>query len=408
MLRLELLAHRWDHLFRQRLDADRYRVRVVSTPAEYFDRARAPFELRFVIDALPDGFEIARGLLERGFGIGIRHAPWTPPRTMDAVREIAKGSQRGMLEPWISRLIFHEDIPVITEDELADAHDRGIHLYTEAHRILGERYGLLRFVLVDLDGKGIEERDRKDLDVLNQAIKPLAAAYLHHRISSDYTASKIRFISVALRAVLFVGPVAHLFERWVRGIGMLFSALADNVSREIGIAVSLRQSGYTPRQLWRRVRLYLPVLVIDIWLALQAYPLLKAGHSFFAGLLFAIAAVSFPWVSLIQSFADIRSSFGELERGRKLTNGNHATLTGLTVAEIRRDKIRLGLFVGACLAPPYAGLLFWMNEGLASNGWFLAFVAILDVLIALAFAGLLIAMDRLRFIHGVITKKYQA
>ena len=37
------LADRWDHIFRQREDADPYRVYVVTTPAMYFDRLRAPF-----------------------------------------------------------------------------------------------------------------------------------------------------------------------------------------------------------------------------------------------------------------------------------------------------------------------------------------------------------------------------
>lgn len=381
--------------------SDAYRVDVVSTPAERFDPDRMPFELQFIFSELPESREKVHALLERGYGIGIRTTPRAPGAVLASVARISEHTQRGVVEPWLSRLIFQEEIPLFTEDELVEHGEQGINLYTEAHIILSERFTMKRIVLVDLHAHGLEDADMEFVSRMNRALEPLSAAYLHHRIHMDRKTVSFRPLAVLAKALLIIGPLAHLLERWVRGIGQLFAALADDVSREIGESFTLKSSGYTPRQLWRRIRIYLPLLVIDIYAALQVFPLANRGALFAAGCLFGFVAVSFPLLQLVQRFVSFRASFGVLERDGKLPTEHRLPLSAMAVREITRSPMHAGLGLGVILSPLGAGLVFLLLPSLIQNGWLLALLASLEIGIAFFYAGNMMALDRVLFIRKI-------
>ena len=400
MQALRALADRWDHLFQQRLDADRYRVRVVSVPAMYFDRSRVPFELRFAIDHCDDGIRIAKGFLERGLGIAILRAPRTRKEVLDSAVFISKQVEQGVMEPWLSDLIFQSTIPVFTDDDILDAQEQGASLYTHAQQILDARGEMIKLVLVDLDRKGIADEDLKELEKLNRAIYPLSAAYLHHRILSDRRMIKIRFISVFARMFFVIGPFAHILNLWVNGIGILFASLADDLSRKLSDLILLKQAGYTSRQLWNAARIYLPILIFDIWLAFQVMAYVANEWYALAGFFFGIIAITFPLVQSLVSFIDLRLVFADLLKNGKLSI-QALSPSRLAWDELRRDRVWTGLWIGMLIAPFCTAFAFALAPSLIANGWFLSIFAITDVLLALTFSLLMIVFDRLRFIYQI-------
>jgi hypothetical protein len=393
----------WFHsvLRGSRSRGDRFDVRVISTPVELFDASKMPFELRFLFDRLPESAEKVRSLLERGYGIGIRTTRRTSPVVLQAVDRIAETTQGEVAEPWLTKLIFEEEIPLFTEDELAEQNERGINLYTEAHLILSERFTMVHVVLADLEAHGIEDADMEAVSQMNRALEPLSAAFLHHRIHADRRVLNVRFIGTLAKALIIIGPLAHLLEIWVRGIGQLFAALADDVSREIGQLVTLKGSGYTARQLWRRTQVFIPILIIDFYLALQVNGLLERGSAFTAGLVFGIVAVSFPLVELLRSFVLTRSAYADLLKNGKLPKGPRPALSSLAFREIVRNPLRAGIAIGVIAGPLIAGALFAAMTPLAHNGWFLAIVAMLEIIIGLAFAWNVLLLDRVLFIAKI-------
>jgi hypothetical protein len=382
-------------------DGNRFDVCVISPDAGAFDPKRVPFELQYAFDHLPESEEKVRALFERGYGLGIRTIRRAPERVLEAAERI-RSSQAGVTEPWLSRLIFREEIPVFTEDELYEQNERGVNLFTEAHAVLGERFEMKRFVLVDLESHGIDEADREFLSCLNLALQPLSASYLRHRMLADRKkTARIRPARSFAAALALIGPVAHVLEGWVRGMGRLFAALADDVTRETADLMALKSSGYTGRQLWRQGRIFLPVFIIAAWLAFSSSSFAARGSFFTAGFLFGLAAVSFPFVEFVRSFAVTHNAYAMLEREGKLPAGPRPPFSILAFREMVRNPMRAGLATGVIASPFIAGLLFAAARPFAHNGWFLALVAMLDIAIALCFVRYISALDRILFIRSM-------
>lgn len=384
-------------------DVNRFEVRVLSPSAESFDPKNVPFELEYVFRKLPESEERIRTLIERGYGIGVRTIRRAPKTVLEAVERVSEASQKGVIEPWLSRLIFHEEIPLFTEDELYEQNERGINLFTEAHAILGERFEMKRLVLVDLEAHGIDEADREFLSHANLALQPLSAAYLHHRIHADRKPLKIRFTRTLLKAMVLIGPIAHVFELWVRGMGQMFAALADDVTREAADLTTLKGSGYTNRQLWKQSQVFLPVLIIAVWLSLQVEGLIEGGSLFAAGFVFGSVAVSFTIIRLLRTYARFRTSYAELEKSTKLPSGHLPSLSVFSFREIRMSPMRFGLFIGAFVTPVISGIAFVLFPIYTHNGWFLAFIASLEIFTAFLYRGNIIALDRVLFIRKMKT-----
>lgn len=386
---------------RTRKSVNRFDVRVLCPPAKRFEPTDMPFELRFVFRQFPECADRVRALFERGYGIGIRTVLRTSEDVLDAVARISEGSYHGVLEPWLTHLIFSEEVPVFTEDELYEQNQRGVNLYTEAHVILSERFLMKRLVLIDLESHGIQESDQEFISSMNRVLEPLSAAYLHHRIHADRRTFAFRLSRTLLSALFIIGPITHALEHWVRGIGRMFAALADDVTRESAELVTLKGSGYTGRQIWRRAQVFVPVLVVVIWLVLQVECLVERGSLFLAGLTFGLVAVSFTFVRILQTYARLRTAYVELEQSSKLPSGLRLKLSSFALREIRWSPQRFGLLIGACAAPVLSGVCFAMLSSFLHNGWFLALIASLEVFIASAYVGNVRIFDRALFIRTV-------
>lgn len=397
---LKTLADRWDHLFKQREDADPYRVQVIVTPSAFFDRLRAPFELRYAIDHLPNGFELVRNLLADRKGIAILRAPRAPREVIDAATRIAK-TQSSVVDPWLARLIFHEHLPVIDSASLEATHRVGTDPYADARLILARRSGMIRFALVDLDGKGISSQDTERVNELNRVVQPLSASYLYYRLNEDWPKKTIRFISLAIRVVILAAILRLLFP-WSLALAFVVAALGDDLARLVGRLLSLRYAGYTRKQLKEEVLPYLVPFVVALLWAVVSISLYGRGQILASGFFFGLAASSFPIFESTRMFFKTRSVYRNLEREAKLSDESRRSPTEYTLYELRRNQSEWGLMVGSLVTPIFCGLMFAFLAGISINAWALAIASVLDVLFAIAWRYSLISTDRVRFIAGVM------
>jgi hypothetical protein len=380
---------------------DRFEIVVVSPAGEKYDRSLLPFELRFACTQLPGADEKVRSLFERGIGLGIRATPRVRESILRAVDRISGLSQTRTIEPWCSQLIFHEEIPLFSDDDVAEAHVQEVNLYTEAHLILSERFAMIRIVPVDLEAHGIEDEDLAFISELNRVIEPLSAAYLHHRIRLDRRADLPSLIRFLLPTFLVIAPIVHLFELWVQAIGRLFAALSDDVIRKSSELILLHDSGFTPRQLVRHAVVYVPVLILGVVAALAAGPLIAVGSLFSAGLLFGVASVSFPVIRSLQEFADARSAYLALHLAGKTASVAGISATLMASRDLMWRPDALGRVLGILLTPFFCAFGFLLFPSLISNGWFLTLIATFDISFAILFLASARACSRATFLARV-------
>lgn len=380
---------------------DRFDVVVVSPIGERFSVAALPFELRLVCGHLDGAEEKIRALLERGIGLGIRTTPRASAHVLDAVDRISTIAQERTLEPWLSRLIFNEEIPVFTDDDIAEANARGSNLYTDAHIVLSDRFTMIRIVAVDLEAHGVDDADLAVISDLNRAVEPISAAYLHHRIRLDRRADAPPVRRLLVSTLVVIAPIAHLLLMFVPGLGRLFAALADDVARESSELALLRASGFTPKQLARQGIVYLPVILFAEVLLIISGSQIAAGAFFSAGLLFGLACVSFPLVRSVQMFAELRSSYVKLHESRKYSKDVSAGMTQMAHREAASHPDFVGRMVGIIAVPILAACTFALFPAYLLNGWFLASFAALDVLLAILFLAAARACSRATFLSRV-------
>lgn len=366
----------------KRFSSDRYDIQVLSPGAGLFRPEEAPIEIRYVLGKQPEWLMSLEHLFERGYGIGIRTIARTPEHVLSATKTISDASVRGTIEPWLTRLIRKEEIPVFGEMELHSHYEQGMNLFDEAHIVLSSRHTMKHFILVDLDERGIEDRDWQFVADMNRELHPLSEEYLIRSIHRDLKSNAPNMRRLLASIVFLNGPIAQLLEWWVRGVGVLYAAVADDVMRESIELHSLRGSGFTWRQLWKRSRITIPLLVFAVWLSLKVPGYLDLGEAFRAGLIFGIASVLIPFSNILERLLILRNDFHELSREGKIAKEEDGSPSKHVWNELSIRSDDRGIALGILLTPFAAALLFSWFPTLTGNGWFLGAVATLEYVIA--------------------------
>lgn len=361
---------------------DRYELNVVTNVAELMRPELVPVEIRYVIAKRPERFEQFRELLEKGYGVGVRIVAKTPDRVLHAVDRISRMSQHNTIIPWLPRLLREEEIPVFTRDELEHAERDGVNLYEEAKAILEQRFEFRKIVLVDLHNHRIGEREQELMLQANEDVYPLAIDAIVHRVVYDNAHTRTETAQTVIKALLFVGPLAHALEHWVSGLGKVFAASADDILAEVAELFALRGSGFTWRQLAKRGRILIPVLILATYGAFQVEPLIEHGHLAWAGIVFGLSAVALSLTTAIQSIGMYRQSYAQLLKEGKMTLPAGRGTKRLALRQDFTNPARLGLLGGALAAPPIAAIVFTFAPELTKNGWILALLGSVESIIA--------------------------
>ena len=360
---------------------DAYHIVSITTLTELEDVERLPLELRFVLKQAPERREQVRALLASGYGVGVRTVQETPRLLLDAVDHISRFTQENTIIPWLPRLLRQGDMPTFTEAELRIAERQGIALYEDARRILDCRYEFKKIVLIDLKNQGVSEDQRRLLLDLNEVLYPYALDYIIHRVLTDDARTHTEIAQTVTKSLLLVGPVAHLLEYWVSGVGKMFAASAHELLGEAAELFALHGSGFTSRQLVRRSRILLPVFVLVAYGAFSVEGLVEEGRLGLAGLVFGISAVAVSLTTVVRSMKSHHHAFVSLSRAGKLRAHEHR-LWRLALEQGFSDPTRVGMLLGAIIAPLTGAAVFSLFPGSTHNGWVLALLGSVESLVA--------------------------
>lgn len=372
---------RWFNL-RKREAIDRYHIATVTSAAELLLAEDLPLEIRFVLVKKPERMEAFRKLLEAGYGIGIRTVNHTPEAVLTAVDQISHLTQENTIIPWLPRLLREGEVPTFTQEDLVRSERHGAALYELARTILERRYEFKKFVLIDLNNRGLAEGERVLMNELNEDLYPFAIDYIVNRILFDNAHTRTEVAQNIIKALLIIGPIAHFLEHWVRGIGKLFAASADDLLSETAELFALRGSGFTWRQLARRSIILVPVFALATWGAFSVEGLVEANRLVLAGLIFGLSAVALSLTTALQSIRLYLQAYQKLERVGKLPTTHPESLWKLALRQDFTNPARIGLFLGASASPVISACVFLFFPYLVHNGWVLALLGSVEGVVA--------------------------
>lgn len=354
----------------------------MTHPGELLLPEKLPLEIRFVLAKRPERMETFRALFESGYGIAVRTVDHTPEAVLKAVDAISHLTQENTIIPWLPELLRSGELPVFSEAELRIGEKQGLALYEQARLIMERRFEFKKLVLIDLQNRGLGDVERELMRELNEELYPYALDYIVNRILFDNAHTRTEVAQSIIKALVVIGPITHVLELYVRGIGKLFAASADDILSEVAELFALRGSGFTWRQLAKRSRILVPVFLLATWGALSVEPLIVQGRIAAAGALFGLSAVALSLTTAIQSIGMYRQAYARLHRQGKLPQREKQDLWRLALRQDFTNPARLGLFLGAFAAPLIAAFVFTSFTSWVHNGWVLALLGSVESLVA--------------------------
>lgn len=358
-----------------------YSVQVVSLPEELDREPDLPIELRFVFKNDPAAKEKVRALLVAGKAIGVRTVERAPDRLLEAIKRVSVLSQHNCVLTWLPELLREKHLPILTDADRAAARTAGADLDADLHEILEARLAFKRLVLVDEDNVGIGAEERRLMSDLSETLYPLSIDHIVHRLLIDNANERTEIAQNILKAMLIIGPIAHVLEKWVSGFGKVFAASTDDLLGETAELMALRGSGFTWRQLSTRFIALVPVFALATYGAFQVEPLIKQGRILTAGAVFGLSAVALSLTTVVQSVGMYLGAVRKLRsEGKRHSHGAAASDFRAALIQDFSNPAQLGVLFGAMLAP-FTGMLAAVT-GLMHNGWILALVGSTESIVA--------------------------
>lgn len=358
-----------------------YSVRVVSLPEELDWDAYLPIELRYLFSRHPGVKERLRAVLSAGKAIGVRTIERSPENVLASVKNVSIYSQHNCVLTWLPELLRDKHLPALTEADRQRAAAHGANLDEDVKTILAYRLKFKRLVLVDEDNVGIGSEDQRLMTELSELLYPLAVDYIVHRVVIDNANERTEVAQSIIKAMLFIGPIAHVLEKWASGIGKVFAASTDDLLGETAELMALRGSGFGWKELAKRFRLLVPVFGLATYGAFQVEPLIQSGRVLLGGAVFGLSAVALSLTTAIQSVGMYRKSVRSLLAENKLhEHARKRSEWWMAIVQDFTNPARLGLLLGSGLAP-FMGMIGAL-AGLMHNGWILAMIGSTESIVA--------------------------
>jgi hypothetical protein len=304
----------------------------------------------------------------------------TPQHILDAVHDISVFSQENYIITWLPKLLREKHWPVFVTRDYQRAKSAGKDLIQAVHTLVNEHVRFKEIVVVEDVGVTITAEDRELARALTEIMYPLTVDYAVFRIIADNAHERTAVAQNILKALLIIGPIAHILEHYAAGIGKVFAASADDLLGESAEIMALRGSGFSWRVLIKRMRILLPVFALATWGAFEVHNLIESGRLVAGGVLFGLSAVALSLTTAIQSIFLYRHHALILTREDKLMVDSGKQLTWIALKQDFTNPARLGLFIGA-LCAPFMGILGAVL-GLMSNGWVLAAIGSTESIVA--------------------------
>ena len=358
-----------------------YSMQVVSLPEELDWEEHLPVELRYVFKRLPEAKERLRALLGAGKAIGVRTVERTPERVLEAVKHVSFHAQHNCVLTWLPELLRDKHLPTFTDEDRRRAAEHGADLDADVRAILDARPTFKKLVLIDEDNLGIGDEDRRLMRELSETVYPLAIDHIVHRVVIDNANERTEIAQGILKALLIIGPIAHVLEKWASGIGKVFAASTDDLLGEAAELMALRGSCFTWKELRKRFVVLVPVFGLATYGVFQVEPLIHEGRTLLAGAVFGLSAVALSLTTVVQSIGMYLKSVRALKKeGKWHDHGGKRSDLWAAVVQDFSNPAQLGVLMGASLAP-FMGMLA-AALGLMHNGWILALVGSTESIVA--------------------------
>ncbi len=144
-----------------------YRTLLLSDESVFAARRSVPAEILFLRMFYPTDEESMRSLLRQGFALLIMRQSSTPPDVQTAIEAVARHTQAGTCHGWLAHWWLGGQGPLISDEEVAVARDRGVSLQAHLHTLLQQRDQAVQLVLVDVRRKGISPDMVRTMQCLN-------------------------------------------------------------------------------------------------------------------------------------------------------------------------------------------------------------------------------------------------
>lgn len=357
-----------------------YRVDVVSLPEELDFPAKLPVEIRFILKKYPEYKEKIREILSQGKAIGVRTVLRTPENILQAVHTISVHSQGNYILTWLPELLRNKHRPKFTQADLKQKLPHEEDLNQAVETILRDRLRFKRLVLIDEENLGISHEEQRLMTELSEALYPLAIDYSVFRVVADNARERTKIAQAIIKTLLIIGPIAHVLEKFAAGIGKVFAASADDILGETAELTALRGSGFSWRELAKRSRILIPVFALATYGAFSVEGLLEEGRIVLGGIIFGLSAVALSLTTATQSIFMYRRNVVKLTQEQKVKTQKSWQLTKLALRQDFTNPARLGLLLGASMAP-FMGILGSLL-GLMHNGWVLAGIGSTESIVA--------------------------
>ena len=239
-----------------------YRMDVISLPEELDFEGELPIEIQYVAKKYPEYKNRIRKILSEGKAIGVRTVLRTPENILQAVHTISVHSQGNYIITWLPRLLRDKHRPVFSETDKKTALLKNENLDEAVETILRDRLRFKRLVLIDEENIGIKPEEQRFMTELSEIIYPLAIDYSVFRVVADNARERTHIAQNIIKALLLIGPIAHILEKFAAGIGKIFAASTDDLIGEAAEISALRGSGFSWRELAKRGRILIPVFAL--------------------------------------------------------------------------------------------------------------------------------------------------
>ncbi|MFA6099333.1 MAG: hypothetical protein WC750_00455 [Patescibacteria group bacterium] len=363
---------------------------VIQEPSALASEAEMPWELKYVLSLRPSRQDMISGLLEDGYGLGLSYHKQAPPHVTRAVKRVADLTQEGLAHHWLGPLLKYGREPVWEQAEEEEAVAQGINLKQEIQTIkdFGEGHG--RLALVKFPGMKADESSLDGLKELNLEMRPMAAPWLINLLLEQIEPLKFPVGLLIGLAMLVIGPLAHLFQIILPNLGLSLAVIFPAVlfSGQTAYKVYMSNQGA-----WRVKRKYIweiTAMAMVLLLAAAAWPLYGSGQLILAGMFFSLGIILVPVTQILRRVIQMVKSMDKLVSAGKLSLNQSYRWTTLG-EEARGLVVRLaGLMISWFLLV----WIFFIGSSELNNGWFVAGLACLPLILAEAIAWLELKLER--------------
>jgi len=340
---------------------------VLSDPEVAMDSDNWPRSLQYVIAVKPSRQETLNDLLQRGCGLGVCEKTGISDDVRQGVERLATLTQEGVLHPWLERLLVRGEVPLWSATDAQDAQERGVDLNQAVDAIKQHHREAKRFALVRPADGNPQDEDVKFIEELNRELASLHAAETSRRLAVAVQPKQDVLTMSVWIAILVVGPLSHVLELLLPGLGKVIAALGQSVFVEARSAWRARQNGSALWQVRRKLMPIVPYAALGIVLAVICQWLSGSGLFALTGLFFGLATVAVPGARFVMRVSDVNRRYENLWRAGKLPAN-----TTFHWYQGHDGIMRLVRLVALASSPIMSALFFALFASQNSNGWLLA------------------------------------